>query len=191
MRARAVVLVAAVVLLAGCTVSVSPTGDATTASPGSFENRTATVTAVVDGDTVDVRFRDGSTERVRLLGVDTPEVRADNTPAEFEGVPDTDAGERCLRDAGTDASEYATQTLDGETVTVAVDPASDRRGDYGRLLAYVFVDGRNVNYRLVEQGHARVYDAPFSLAERFYRAESDAQAARRGVWACRDPAAGT
>ena len=72
-----------------------------TASPSSTPSETtALVTDVVDGDTVDVRFPDGSADTVRLLGVDTPEVHVENDPAEFEGVPDTEAGRTCLRRQG-------------------------------------------------------------------------------------------
>ncbi|WP_325064144.1 thermonuclease family protein [Halobacterium bonnevillei] len=123
-RTLAVVATATLVLLAGCSGSVTFGEPTTTAA----QNQTATVVDVVDGDTVDVRFEDGTEERVRLLGVDTPEVHEDVSPGEYEGVPDTDAGRSCLRTWGERASEYADQRLAGETVTVEFDPVSDRRG---------------------------------------------------------------
>lgn len=152
---------------------------------------TVTVTNVVDGDTVDVRYANGSTDTVRLLGVDTPEVYVENTPSEFEGVPDTQAGTQCLGDAGDAASTYATNRLSGETVTLQFDSQADRRGSYGRLLAYIQLDGSNFNYDLVETGHARVYDSSFSKSESFYSAESAAQSAERSLWSCRTPGSGS
>ena len=154
------------------------------------ESRQATVTHVVDGDTVDVRFADGTTDTVRLLGVDSPELDGRNRPGEFEGVPDTEAGKRCLGEAAHRATAFAEAHLAGASVRVVVDPAADRRGDYGRLLAYVVLaNGTDLNYRLVETGNARVYDSTFSRSDRFYAAEAEAQAARRGLWQCRDPEA--
>jgi len=100
---RRAVAVAVLVALSGCAVDVSPGADATSTAG----ERTATVVDVVDGDTLDVRFADGSEERVRLLGVDTPEVHADTAPGEFEGVPDTEAGRACLADWGERATAFA------------------------------------------------------------------------------------
>ena len=159
---------------------------AASASASSGDTLSATVTDVVDGDTVDVRYQNGTTDTVRLLGVDTPEVYGEHDPTEFEGVPDTKAGEQCLGEAGDDASAYAKNALSGEQVTLVLDDQADKRGDYGRLLAYVRDDGRNFNYDLVDTGNARVYDSTFSQSDRFYAAESDAQSSQRGLWHCRD-----
>ncbi|WP_436932699.1 lamin tail domain-containing protein [Halosimplex halobium] len=161
----------------------APSADATTA----VSETTVTVTNVVDGDTVDIEYQNGSTDTVRLLGVDTPETYGSVSPGEFEGVPDTQASRECLEAAGENASAYATDRLAGRTVTLQFDNQADRRGYYGRLLAYVQVNGSNFNYDLVETGHARVYDSTFSESESFYNAESAAQAAERNVWDCRTP----
>ena len=174
-------LVVLFLVVAGC---VSVGWPATTGGEG----RQATVTRVVDGDTVDVRFADGSTDKVRLLGVDSPELDGRNRPDEFEGVPDTEAGRRCLEGAAHEASAFAERHLAGTTVEVVTDPVADRRGDFDRLLAYVVLpNGTDFNYRLVETGNARVYDSTFSRSDRYYAAESEAQEARRGLWRCRDP----
>jgi len=148
---------------------------------------TVTVTAVVDGDTIQVAYENGTGDTVRLVGVDTPEVHTENDPAEFEGVPETDDGASCLRGAGTNASSLAKQRLLGETVGLAFDPNLNRRGYYDRLLAYVVHDEALFNYRLVETGHARVYDSEFKRAELFYAAEEAARSDRRGLWRCTDP----
>jgi len=214
-RVAAVLVVALLATLGGCTglsTGEGPGAGPTAAAPSVANGTAATVVDVVDGDTIDVRYANGSTDTVRLLGVDTPEVHADNDPAEYEGVPDDEAGAACLESAGENASAFVERRLADERVTLVTDPAADRRGRYGRLLAYVHVNASGPNgsvtatpngtvptgtatdrtdftYRLVATGHARVYDSTFRRSERYYTAEADAQAARRGLWRCRDPSA--
>jgi micrococcal nuclease len=144
-----------------------------------------TVTNVVDGDTVDVRWPNGTEDTVRLVGVDTPEVYVETDPPEWEDVPDTDAGHTCLRDAGHAASAFVTRSLEGQTVEISFDANLDRRGYYGRLLAYLHVDGETINYQLVAAGHARVYDSDFAERDGFEAAEADAQTTRQNAWDCR------
>ncbi|WP_436924719.1 lamin tail domain-containing protein [Halosimplex amylolyticum] len=206
-RSEAVVAVAVLAVLSGCAgfgVNVGErAGGPTASAPDVANGTTATVVEVVDGDTIDVRYRNGSTDTVRLLGVDTPEVHADNDPAEYEGVPDDESGAACLESAGEDASAFARERLAGERVTLVVDPTADRRDRYDRLLAYVHVDdpaddgtpanetgeGIDFNQRLVATGHARVYDSTFARSDGYYAAESEAQDAERGLWRCRTPGA--
>ena len=197
MAPRVVTAVALVslVALAGCGSLGAGTGAAggedggrAAGTPAPGAGTTVTVVEVVDGDTIDVRYANGTTDTVRLLGVDSPETRAENDPAEYEGVPDTEAGRACLAGARDAATAFAREQLAGERVRIVTDPAADRRGSFGRLLAYVQVDGVDFNYRLLVAGHARVYDSTFSRSERYDAAEREAQADRTGLWACRDPA---
>jgi micrococcal nuclease len=164
--------------------SSAPATATPTPAPSTAPRQRATVVEVVDGDTVKVRFANGSRETVRLLGVDTPEVHAENTPGEFEGVPETEAGRACLRRAGEAASAYARDRLAGREVGLGFDENEGRRGYYGRLLAYVYVDGTQFNYGLVAEGHARMYDSQFVDRKRFADAETAARAADRGLWSC-------
>lgn len=144
------------------------------------------VTSVTDGDTIEIRYENGTTDTIRLIGVDTPEIHGANTPSEYEGVPNTEAGRDCLRKWGYRASNYARRHLLDDSVRIAADNNLDRRGYYGRLLLYVYDNGKLFNYQLVEGGYARVYDSNFRLATRFYRAESSAKSADIGLWGCRD-----
>jgi micrococcal nuclease len=185
------VVVVVLVVSTGCISSVgTPEGGSTASpvdSPGRVdESLTVTVTDVVDGDTIDVEYANGTHDTVRLLGVDTPEVHTGTQPAEFAGVPDTTAGEQCLRRAGENASGYVTDQVAGESVRLIFDPESERRGYYGRLLAYVSVDGESLNHALVRAGHARVYDTEFTQRERYEEAAAAARSARRGLWSCVD-----
>ena len=189
MDRRAVLAFAFVALaaLAGCAGVVTTDGGDDSDGTTLAADYRVTVTGVVDGDTIRIEYGNGTRDTVRLLGVDTPETRGENDPAEFEGVPDTAAGRECLRDAGAAATRFATDRLLGETVSLRLDARADRRGYYDRLLAYVVHDGRNVNYQLVARGYARVYDSEFTESDRFYTAESRAMDNGTRVWACRSP----
>ena len=167
------------------TPTSTPTPTITTTALSQGGNLTVTVTDVVDGDTIDIRYQNGSTDTVRLLGVDTPEVHVETDPAEWEGVAVSEAGRECLATEGQDESAFVSSQLSDETVTIAFDAEADRRGSYDRLLAYVIHDNQNLNYQLVAQGYARVYDSQFTQRERFYAAEEDAQANQTGAWRCR------
>jgi micrococcal nuclease len=188
-RHRMVIVGIAVVLGLGVLGGVA--GSAPSHTPSS-DTLTVTVVTVTDGDTVDIRYQNGSTDTVRLLGVDTPEVYGENEPREYEGVPNTEAGKQCLHEAGEAASQFMKHKLQpGEQVTLVFDPLSDSRGYYGRVLAYLHDDGTTLNYRLVATGHARVYDSQFTKADQFYAAEDEAQAAERGLWHCRNVGEGS
>ena len=170
------------------TATASPVGtDAPTASgPG----RVATVTRVVDDDTIEVRFRNGVTDTVRLLGVDAPETTLSRVdPPEYEGVPDTSGGRGWLYRWGKEADQFASAELAGETVRVATDRRADRRGSFGRLLAYVYRDGRNFNRRLFAEGYARLYESPFSKRTAFADAEARARRVGVGLWGFDGPSA--
>ncbi|MBA2474353.1 MAG: thermonuclease family protein [Actinobacteria bacterium] len=103
---------------------------------GSFALR-GTVLHAVDGDTLAVRLDSGREERVRLIGIDTPE-----------------RGE-CYAGRATGA---ARALADDRPVLLVGDATQDTRDRYGRLLAYAWVDGRrDLGFQLVVRGLARVY----------------------------------
>lgn len=165
------------------TETPSPTAISTPTSTA----RTATVVDVVDGDTVKLRFPNGSRETARLLGVDTPETHGPVDPGEWAGVPDSEAGRSCLAEWGERATRFTTDRLLGKTVIVEFDANEPRRGYYGRLLVYLSVDSRSFNDDLVRQGYARVYrDSRFTEKSAFLGYEEMARSNQRGAWACRD-----
>ncbi len=192
-------LVIVLVLLAGCstlehggetdtgvgTTGDGPAADSALQSDDELEGQawTVTVTRVIDGDTVEVRFPNGQVDTLRLLGVDTPETtlsRVDS--AEFEGIPNTTEGRDHLYEWGQNATNYTNETLSGETVRIAVDPQADRRGTFGRLLVYIYHDGENFNERLLSEGYARLYESSFSKRGAFETAEANARANDTGLW---------
>jgi micrococcal nuclease len=122
-----------------------------------------TVTYVVDGDTLDVRLDDGRRERVRLIGIDTPERGA------------------CLSGP---ASAQARRLADDKRVVLRGDATQDTRDRYGRLLAYAWVRGRDLGFQQVTSGLARVYvyGRPFQRLGAYRRAEQAGQKRARNVW---------
>ena len=187
-RVVSVLAIITVVALAGCSgVAPLPTPDAepTTEPAVTAEGLSwnVTVTRVIDGDTVEIRYANGTTETVRLLGVDTPETPPNTvSPGEFEGIPDSEAGQDHLISWGENATDFAERKLAGKEVRLVVDPESDRRGGYGRLLGYLYVDGENFNSLLLSGGYARLYESEFRLRDSFATTEATAQQERVGLW---------
>lgn len=169
------------------TTTPATTRSTTTREPISEQSSwTVQVVEVIDGDTMDVRMPDGSVETIRLLGVDTPETSVNEvSPDEWEGVPDTVDGRDWLANWGDRASRYATDRLAGETVYIETDTTTDRRGYYGRLLVYIYQSesaAQSFNYRLIDQGYARLYESEFQKRTQFVTAQDLAQASDVGVW---------
>jgi micrococcal nuclease len=124
------------------------------------------VTKVSDGDTLHVTYQ-GRDERVRLIGVDTPEVSWYGGKAE------------CF---GEEAGLYTRSRLDGRTVRLEFDV--DGRDRYDRLLAYVFVGDELFNLTLVRLGYAAADPVPpdTARAAAFGDAEREARVAGLGQW---------
>jgi micrococcal nuclease len=119
---------------------------------------------VVDGDTLVLV----GGERVRLIGVDTPETVHPRRPVE---------------PLGPEASQFTKQMVEGKAVRLEFD--KERRDRYGRLLAYVYVDGVMLNEELIRAGFsAAQLQYPYSNAMKrlFQNAEAEAREARRGLW---------
>lgn len=123
------------------------------------------VSRVVDGDT----FVLASGDRVRLIGIDTPETVHPN---------------RGVEAYGREASDFTKSLLGGKRVRLVYDV--EPRDRYGRLLAYVYLsDGTFVNAELVKRGYAQVSTYPPNVkhASTFVALQREAREARRGLWA--------
>ncbi len=136
-------------------------------------SETATVTRVVDGDTLVVDIA-GQEERVRLIGVDTPETVHPNKPVEF---------------FGKEASAFTKRIAEGETVRLESDPQNSNRDRYNRLLRYVYLpDGTCLNAEIIRQGYGFAYvKYPFARMEEYRLLERAAREKGRGLWHHRDP----
>jgi micrococcal nuclease len=136
-----------------------------------------TVVAVVDGDTVDVMIA-GRAERVRLIGIDTPETLQPDTPVE------------CF---GPEASAFTAALLPvGSTVRIERDVVP--RDHYGRLLGYVHLveTGRPdifANVEIVRRGYATplTIEPNTTFTAEFVAAARAAEAAGRGLWSACTP----
>jgi len=128
----------------------------------------AKVQRVSDGDTF-VAVVKGRRERIRVIGVDTPESVDPNRPDE---------------PYGKEASEFAEHYLDGETVRLAGD--AEPRDRYGRMLAYVWLrDGTFWNALLAAEGYAQQLTIPpnVTYAPLFRSLVAEARNNDRGLWA--------
>ena len=146
-----------VVLVVVATLAACGGGESAPALPG-------TVTLVVDGDTLHVQLPNDREERVRVLGIDTPE-----------------RGE-C---GYTRARAFARRLADGRGVELTTDPTQGRRERFGRLLAYVSLpEERDLGEELLAHGYARVfvYDQPFERLETYRAAEKTGRRALDGIW---------
>jgi micrococcal nuclease len=126
----------------------------------------AYVLRTVDGDTIEVLI-DGRHEDVRYIGVDTPETVKQGTPVQ------------CF---GPRAHRFNSRLVTHRRVRLVF--GVERRDVYGRLLAYVYLDGRMVNGELARRGLARILTIPPNdrFADRFKRLQSAAARAGRGLW---------
>lgn len=129
-----------------------------------LEGEWRTVVRVVDGDTL---LLDGD-ERVRLIGVNTPESVDPRRPVEY---------------FGNEAAAFTRRLAQGKRVRLAYD--EERKDRYGRTLAYVFFeDGSMLNAEIIRQGYGNAYTRfPFRYAEEFRAYEREAREQRRGLWA--------
>lgn len=145
--------------------SVVPYHDASSDTPTQFEQ--AHVLLVIDGDTIEVRMVDGSTERVRYIGIDTPETVHPSKPVE------------CF---GNEASMKNRELVEGKEVVLMRD-VSDR-DRYGRLLRYVYVGEMFVNEVLVQDGYAHAYPYPPDVTHEdlLRKAEHTAREEKKGLW---------
>ncbi|MFM8239147.1 MAG: thermonuclease family protein [Actinomycetota bacterium] len=180
------ILLTALIALAGCGDGADsagppaqpPADPPVTASAGlSPQGRTvagADVERVVDGDTIRV-IVDGREVTVRMIGIDTPESVKPDSPVE------------CF---GPEASQFARDRLSGASVTLELDASQGSTDQYGRTLAYVWVEGDDgslalFNLAAVEAGYAvaRQYGrTPFEWKDQFRAAEQRARSAGVGLW---------
>jgi len=150
----------------------------TRCEPGELDRMPrALVVRCVDGDTIYVALPRppeglGTRERLRLIGVDSPEARQESPT---------------VRRLALAASEFTRRRLEGRIVHLACDWR--QRDRYGRLLAYVYLpDGSCHNAELLREGYAHAYTRfPFQFLEEFRAQQAAARRQGRGLWAANGP----
>lgn len=131
------------------------------------------VLRVKDGDTLVAKMEGGQIERqetIRLLNINTPE-------HDQPGFTEAAEALKALVRIGTITLEFA-------------EPNVEKRDGFGRLLAFVIADGKNVNIEMMRQGWSKLYTkyGKGRLHEQFAAAEAGAREAKRGLWGMTLPA---
>jgi endonuclease YncB( thermonuclease family) len=139
-------------------------------TPGHYQ-----VVRFEDGDTITVDMN-GIKERIRMIGVDTPETKDPRKPVQ------------CF---GKAASAFTKQLIGNNPVRLEADPLSSNRDRYDRLLRYVYLpDNRLVQAELIRQGYGFAYTSfPFTKSDEFVGYQKEARTTERGLWNSCDPAA--
>ena len=136
-----------------------------------YHGKTFAVVNVIDGDTFDIDIPDGRYKRtrIRLLGIDTPETKSEQTGEMF---------------FGPESAEFTKKSALGKSVTVYLDSPNPTRGKYGRLLAYVKLpEGGFLNEVLLTEGCAYA-DSRFSHSfyNKYKQLQSRAKSSKKGLW---------
>jgi micrococcal nuclease len=168
-RAHPIIAGFIAIVAAGPVNACASSAESTPARSSDVVAANAVVESVVDGDTIDVTIA-GRSERVRLIGIDTPETKKRDSPVECFG-PEATSFTEALLPVGT---------------RIRIERDVVGRDDYGRLLGYVrrAEDGIFVNDELVRRGYAQ----PLSIepntvyAPRFVEASRAAERADLGLW---------
>lgn len=127
------------------------------------------VLRIIDGDTIEVNIN-GVPEKIRLIGVNTPETVDPRKKVE------------CF---GKEASQFVTDILTGTSVFLEADASQSDRDRYGRLLRYVFLsDGLLLNKTIIAEGYGYEYthNVPYHYMKEFKDAEHTAQKLGKGLW---------
>lgn len=132
-------------------------------STPSFATDYRTVLRTVDGDTL---ILDGN-EKVRLIGVDTPETKHPKKPVQY---------------FGKEASEFTRKLCEGKQVRIEYD--WNRTDKYGRTLGYIYLkNGTFLNAEIIRQGYGFAYTKfPFKYLDEFRKLEREAREKKRGLW---------
>jgi micrococcal nuclease len=175
MKLLALVFIVACVVLGGQRVAgfiadaMDKTVEKVTPAQAGSNRASGKVISVTDGDTLRVKI-DGKSQAVRLLGIDTPETRKPGVGVECGGKQAT-ANLKRLAPVGARAK-------------LTFDSTQDQTDRYGRLIAYVRVNGKKLELEQIYDGWAKVYvyGKKFSSVDDYQVAEGVAKRARRGVW---------
>lgn len=127
------------------------------------------VVSVIDGSTLEIE----GYEKIRLIGVATPETRHPTKPVEY---------------FGKEASAFTARLIEGKAVRLEYDPANAATNHKNKekcTLAYVFLeDGTLLNAEILKQGYGHAYTKlPFTKMEEFRALEREAREHKRGLWA--------
>tara|TARA_X000000368_G_scaffold393802_1_gene359816 strand:+ start:158 stop:664 length:507 start_codon:yes stop_codon:yes gene_type:complete len=139
-----------------------------------FADFNAQVVRVIDGDTIQVKDNLGHKFKIRLLGIDTPEIK---------------------QAFGKESSDYLKSIVTGKKILIISKPDNDKPYTldfYKRVLAKVILNGKDINLEMVKKGMAWHYkkyknNQPFDDQQSYNYAESEARKKNIGLWVEKDP----
>ncbi len=146
-----------------------------------FIRELVTVIKITDGDTLWVRY-EGQREKLRLIGIDTPESKA-NKKAKRDAKRSGQDVETIIA-LGKRATEYVRSRV-RLGIRMKIEFDVEQRDTYGRLLGYVYLpNGKMLNEEIVKAGYANVMTVPPNVKykDRFLKAYKEARESKRGLW---------
>lgn len=146
-------------------------GESLLANEDIRKSPTYQVLRVTDGDTIHINYN-GKNEKVRLIGLDTPETKDPRKPIQ------------CF---GREATAKMTEFAENKNVRLEFDKTQGERDKYGRLLAFVYSeDSKNLAYEMIRQGYGNEYtynSNPYKYQNEFKKAARKAREENKGLWA--------
>ncbi len=155
--------------LGSLATTTTSSGKVPRTAPRNLEENSYVVQRVVDGDTI-VLAMHGRDQKIRIIGLDTPEVVAPHKPVQ------------CY---GPEATVEAQKVLNGQTIILTTDPSQGEYDVYHRILGYVFLaDGTNYEEYMLENGFGReyTYRTPYQYQKQFRAAQTRAKNSKKGLW---------
>lgn len=150
-------------------------------TPTFAANAEATVTRIVDGDTIDIKIG-SEKEAIRLIGIDTPESHDNKKARKDSARTKTDLA--VITSQGRQASAFLSDLVAlNSTLTLEYDV--EKRDHYGRILAYAYLpDGRMLNEVIIRSGYASLMTIPPNVryVEKFKKAYELARTEKVGLW---------
>lgn len=146
-------------------------GESLLANEDIRKSPTYQVLRVTDGDTIHINYN-GKDEKVRFIGLDTPETKDPRKPIQ------------CF---GREATAKMTELAENKNIRLEFDKTQGERDKYGRLLAFVYnEDSKNLAYEMIRQGYGNEYtynSNPYKYQNEFKEAARKAREENKGLWA--------
>lgn len=165
-----IILLCLMTILAACTETTTENNKSNSISTSSNIGEEVDVLTVNDGDTMKVKYN-GKERSVRFLLIDAPEMYHKTLGEQPYGKEAQQLNREILNNA--------------EKVTIEFDQTGDKEDKYGRLLAYVYADGKSVQEQLIESGYVRVgyvYNKQAAYLDDYEAAQKKAKDTNRGIW---------
>ena len=145
-------------------------GESLLANEDIRKSPTYKVLRVVDGDAIHIDYN-GKDEKVRFIGLDTPETKDPRKPIQ------------CF---GREATVKMTELAENKNVRLEFDKTQGERDKYGRILAFVYSkDSKNLAYEMIRQGYGNEYtynSNPYKYQNEFKEAARKAREENKGLW---------